>query len=73
MIPPANQLLKVAADEKLFTRTPFSPEWISCPECFNPDLARLPVGLTNLAPGRTPLATSLDLDRQVAIAMGRLS
>jgi hypothetical protein len=62
-----DELLRVTADEMLFSPRPFAPEWIAHPNQFNAELARLRVRITNLDPDYVWLDTHLDLDRQVHV------
>ncbi len=66
-----DQFLRVCADEIRFAPEEFKTDWIKAPRRFDPELARLPVRLTDFDPGYTWLATSLDVNRRVNIMIGR--
>jgi hypothetical protein len=63
----ADEMLKIAADEMLFAPRPLAPQWIVKPQRFNPELARLPVRLTNLDSDEVWINTNFDIDRMTHI------
>ena len=64
-----DEIFKIAADEMLFAPRPFGPDWITQSHKFSPDLATLPVRLTNLDTEQVWLNQSLDLNRYLGIKL----
>lgn len=64
-----DEIFKIAADEMLFAPRPFGPDWIIQSHNFSPDLATLPVRLTNLDTEQVWLNQAIDLNRYLGIKL----